>query len=901
MNIPDFLETDFNNLRRTNNAFQKFHKLIHFNLMLLKYLVIVLYHSSKLTEFKNNKVSKKIYTNFTTPTEGAWLDLLELLLSNNFMGLENPNKIFNKNLNSELVHKFTQVYTLTIHNSIEHNHSLSIREYFKRIVSIKNKLVSHGIITEDNSVKFIDVITPLLEEVIESVNIILNIPLVLIEENELEADFYCESVVGDWNTKEIKDNPEQFIENGLYYILSTNIIYTWPFLICRDGNVLIYNKFDNKNKKILYIGQNNKEQYVKAPSDDISEIFNLDKDALNIKSIPIQIKDSPNGIRHNLPDTDYKEFIGRKNELYQLEMMVLHKRHFISALDGIGGVGKSAIALELCNKILKSNPKDEIYFEFIIWLSAKTTILKNGEIHYIKQAFEHLEQLLDTILDICSFSEYKDYENNAKSRIVLSILNSKTKSLIVLDNLETIKKDNLSAIWDFINNIPEPSKVLLTSREFHYDVPQTLRIENLSNEDSRLFIIEHCSSLGMDNLKIEEIIPQIIQIASGLPIALKSIIGQLYLGKNFRAIKNAIEQNTDDLSKFCFKEQLRLLKTEHMSILTLICLATEELDYDSLSFMLEPILINSNLLQLINELVSLSIIKVNQTTEGEVYTILPLIKSYILSTYKNEELNIQLKEKLSEYYQLKESDTYTLLPIEERTIDKGSLLPRKIVDIAMKHSHAGEFEEAENYFRKALKNYSSESYVWYMYAIYLAQYPSKLSDAINALKKADDLSSNYIYNKKIGDFHLKLKNYQAAIKNYRIAMQKATIDKNKDEMLYLIGYAEFSRAKHLRQLIKRKDENVTIEERNEAYKNCIENFVKYIDTQPSIYDGKLINIYRMLSESYFGLKNKEVAIKFIDLAIELSESDEIHIEFKRVIENRKNKFESRLNLPSVEG
>lgn len=300
--------------------------------------------------------------------------------------------------------------------------------------------------------------------------------------------------------------------------------------------------------------------------------------------------------------------------------------------------------------------------------------------------------------------------------------------------------------------------------------------------------------------------------------------------------------------------------------------------------MLEP-LIADNLLNFIIQLRSLSIIKINHEIDNnDVYTILPLIKSYILSINQNEELVIQLKEKLSEYYQLKDGDTYNLLPIEERSIDKGSLLPRKLVDRAMKHSGAGEVEEAEYYFRKALKNYAGESYVWYMYAMYQAQYPSRLSDAINSLKKADELSSNYIYNKKIGDYHLKLKNYQAAIKNYKIAMNKSTIEKNKDEMYYLIGNAEYERAKHIRQLLRKRAENVSFEERNEAYTNTVKNFVIYINKLPSIYDGKLIKIYRMLSEAYFGLRDQENALRCIDIAIDLSDNDEIHVDYKGFIE-----------------
>ena len=883
-NLPDFLETDLKVLKRSKGGFHKFHKLIHFNLNILKYLTIILYHSSKLSEYKTNKIDTILYNKFSIPTEGTWLSFLEAILSGKFIGIENPKFIMNNSLSSEKSRNFNQVYSLYVTHTLEYDDKLIIYDYFKKIVSIKNKFVSHSLASEDKANQFFSVILPLTEEVLEQLSVLINTAIYYITEDDSENELFVESINSE--SEELEDDIlDAFSEDGLYLKFGNTLINTSPFLICRDGSIFIYNRYDVKNKKIYYIGQNYKELYIRSSLEDISEVFNIDKDSLYLKSIPVQIKVSKNNIYHNLPNTDYQEFIGRKSEFEKLTKMLLHKRHFICALDGIGGVGKSAIALELCNSIFNLPKDHELYFEYIIWLSAKTTVLRNGEIYYIDQAFEHLEQLLDTILEVLGFSEYKILECNNKENVVFSLLET-TKALIVLDNLETIKKGNLSSIWEFINELPPPSKVLLTSREFHYDVSQTLRIENLSQEDSELFIKQYCKEIGLPNNKIDNIIHQIIDLACGLPIALRSIIGQIYLGKNFRSIKADIDKNTDNLSKFCFKEQLKLLKEDHIKVLLIICLSSENLDYDALCYMAEPI-ISEDLMQIIKQLSSLSIIKVDHSKDYEVYTILPLIKNYILSTNTNEEIITLIKEKLSEYYQLKDVDTYTLLPIEERSIDKGSLIPRKIVDKAMKHANQGEVEEAENNFKMAIKNYPRESYVWYMYGIFLSQYQSKLSEAINYLKKADEISNNYIFSKKMGDIQLRMKNYHAAIRNYKTAMEKAMLERNKIEMLYLIGNAEYSYAKYLRQLIKKRNKNASTEERNKAYKNVIYYFTEYLNKQTSIYDGKKIKIYRLLSESYFGIKDIENAVKYINLAIDLSEGEETHIEYKKFISGGK--------------
>src|SRR6266542_2046212 len=53
---------------------------------------------------------------------------------------------------------------------------------------------------------------------------------------------------------------------------------------------------------------------------------------------------------HNLPQRSYTRFVGRQAELEQLRRLLMphpRSRHFVITLDGIGGVGKSALALEL--------------------------------------------------------------------------------------------------------------------------------------------------------------------------------------------------------------------------------------------------------------------------------------------------------------------------------------------------------------------------------------------------------------------------------------------------------------------------------------------------------------------------------------------------------------------------
>ncbi|MDR1912538.1 MAG: hypothetical protein LBQ52_09390 [Helicobacteraceae bacterium] len=858
--LPDFLQLGYANYKRTPNPFHRFHKIINFSLSLLKTYTTIIYCFFRYTEIKNPRVEKYICENFQRPTEGAWFSFLEILLSSKFDNDNDPRKYLQMKINDESNRSFIIQYKIALNLNENQVMKNSISDTFQRIITLKNRFISHGIITEDLATKLNPVLEKVIDEIIQRTDNLL----------KMELSFY--------NNEEVELDTSNLIAERLYYPINNKQIETWPLIICRDGNILFYNRFDANSKKVFFTNSQNKEIYIKSDVLDQSELFGFDLDSIKRKPLNIQVKQD-NNVIHNLPEKDYAIFIGRKNEIEKLNIALDHPRHFISALDGIGGVGKSAIAIECCNRIIKENNNN---YEYIIWVSAKSTIFKDGKIISIEQAFDHLEQLIDTILIVLGFNEYLQFEYMKKKKIAIELL-SLTKILLVLDNLETIKPGNFAEIWEFINNeLPSPSKILLTSREYPQSVPQTIRVDNLSEEDSLILIEQYSNDIEIADNYVKGIKKEVYNLSSGLPIVIRSILGQIKLGKNINIIRKEIENNTDNISKFCFEQQLILLNIDQKTVLLTICLASDVLDHDALSYIISDLL-SLSILEIVKDLASLSIIKIDYLENTAQYNILPLIKNYILISNKDNERAEEIKKRLNEFYELKNVENYDLMPIEEKIIDRGSLIPRKIVDKAMQNASYGEFEQAEIMFKKAIKDYDKETYVWYIYSQFFAQYKSDYSSAINCLKKAYELSNNYIYQKKMGDYNLKNRNYRIAVLNYKEASSASTLEKNKFEMIYSIAYAEYEQVRQLRRAIKNNRNKQNINERNKLYNSIINNLENYIVKTPHIYDGKLIKIYRMLSESYFGLHDHKKALDYIDKAINLSEHDDTHVAFRAVI------------------
>jgi len=89
-------------------------------------------------------------------------------------------------------------------------------------------------------------------------------------------------------------------------------------------------------------------------------------------------------VLENLPNRDYGRFVGREEELAQIRRILRpypHSQEHLVTIDGVGGIGKSALALEVayCYTDKCGNLPEEERFQAIVWTSARTvTLTANG-------------------------------------------------------------------------------------------------------------------------------------------------------------------------------------------------------------------------------------------------------------------------------------------------------------------------------------------------------------------------------------------------------------------------------------------------------------------------------------------------------------------------------------------
>ena len=174
---------------------------------------------------------------------------------------------------------------------------------------------------------------------------------------------------------------------------------------------------------------------------------------------------------HNLPIPDFDEtgFLGRKAETTDL-MKACRGPWPVVTVVGEGGVGKTALALQVAYELLETENYDAV-----VWTSSKTTRLTlhnietiDGAIRTALGAIQDISKTLAGTLPDDPLNEVLDYLNSFKI-------------LLILDNLETILDDTIRA---FLSKLNGSSKIVITSRVSVGELDYRFRLASMSSEEA---------------------------------------------------------------------------------------------------------------------------------------------------------------------------------------------------------------------------------------------------------------------------------------------------------------------------------------------------------------------------------------------------------------------------------
>lgn len=274
----------------------------------------------------------------------------------------------------------------------------------------------------------------------------------------------------------------------------------------------------------------------------------------------------------------YESLVGiEEAETILKNALFLEDEQFIISIDGIGGLGKTALADYLARQTIKTTRFDEI-----AWVTAKHThlsMLGRLQIESGRPALT-LPLLIERLCNQFGLNENPNQTHLQRQRLLYRYIKER-RCLIVVDNLETVA--------DYQTLIPEltkwqnPSKFLLTSRIRLLSEPGIFSYSHKElNQQSALKLVRQEAKRGgfkdLTNARDEEIL-KIYQIVGGNPLALKLIIGQLRFYSlanvlNRFAAKQPTETN-EGIFEYIFREIWESLDNQSKTVLVSLTQAGE--------------------------------------------------------------------------------------------------------------------------------------------------------------------------------------------------------------------------------------------------------------------------------------------------------------------------------------
>lgn len=362
----------------------------------------------------------------------------------------------------------------------------------------------------------------------------------------------------------------------------------------------------------------------------------------------------------------YKRLLCRDEELAKLKSYMLGgdeiKRLSGSvALYGYGGVGKTALAVDFIQQVVKLSKEKELNIDFILFYTSKDEYLQSisttGDLYIekIRPEYDSLVSLIELIKRDLLLSSFDEITTKYK------------KGIIIIDNIENISVDEKKAIFKQIRNTPPSIQFIVTSRD-EEQCDDKIHIEGFFDRDrGRKFIQEYIESEDLAITISDEEIDNLVHASKGNALILVQALNQISEGvvtisnvtasllsirsKNVEIIANFMYKNTFDSAI----DELDSKGYKTKDIITVISLYNEPIEIYSISKLtgIDPSVSEEVCKKLSQRLV------LNKT--GEYYQLNEFAKRFVFIKLLPDKFHVDaLKEKIQQHKERIEQKLYDL-------------------------------------------------------------------------------------------------------------------------------------------------------------------------------------------------------------------------------------------------
>jgi len=198
---------------------------------------------------------------------------------------------------------------------------------------------------------------------------------------------------------------------------------------------------------------------------------------------------------------------------------------WLVTIDGMGGMGKTALALEVVAQC-----KQRQVFDAIVWVNSikeeQNRKQQNGDEKQTRPSlsFGVVLNAVARELDAMRITHLTECEKAIWVRTLLH----QQRVLVVIDNWETTAEQQ-EQFMDRLQSLLNPSKALLISRRRFVDSVYAIHLDGLNRHEARLFIEQESKDrrIKLIHAGKRDNIERIIQATGGSPLAMKLVVGQL--------------------------------------------------------------------------------------------------------------------------------------------------------------------------------------------------------------------------------------------------------------------------------------------------------------------------------------------------------------------------------------
>jgi hypothetical protein len=290
-------------------------------------------------------------------------------------------------------------------------------------------------------------------------------------------------------------------------------------------------------------------------------------------------------VPHNLPERR-RGHVPRAELEAALQKLLLDDKHRIVSLDGRGGIGKTYLATEVCQRIAL-DPAAGSRFGFMLWMSARDVDLTAAGPKPVRQDLVTLEDVLRFVLRAYDPSVAVDGLGEAKLRAAFVETCEQLHPLLVLDNFETFAEpEKLHRFLD--EHVPFQAKALITSRHRYFRGDFPLPVGGMSESESRDLIVHEARVRGVSAMfEAPDRVRRVYEMAQGHPYTMRLVVAQVAAGRSVYDACADVEKEAEVLTAL-FDRSLRLAQPDDVELATVLAALRTECPLEALFLLPMP-------------------------------------------------------------------------------------------------------------------------------------------------------------------------------------------------------------------------------------------------------------------------------------------------------------------------